>query len=402
MAISRLRMVRGEVETTFATENGSHSWLGVRAIDPQLTMEQQLHPQQYVQQRITQFPGAHLLGRRSGRLSFGMYLCGDGTPLSVAAATTGDTLHSLVKLAMGGASSAQGSAAKAGCTLSTINVNTSANFSAGAAIMAPTGTSQAREISVIKSIANSTLTLEWKMSSAATTAEKVFNSFSYYIDPAATTTWQFQCVGEAGSSIDSFLCLGCVGGFSFTNLLGLDGPPQINFDLQVTRWETDVVAITATTTYDCGADPLNTATQMQCFYQDENTTTRTFLPVSNVEINPGIVWTPLYARGQGDTEHVERIRMTRVEPTVTFTTDAAAAYWTELNSQTVKRFALLFGATEGYSWVIDIPRAYVQTVPVRAEHAEQTAVTVTLRAKEDDAGAATSAMLRSPLRIHRL
>jgi hypothetical protein len=399
MSVSRLYLLQGEAEDAFGTENAVPALTDIRALDPVLTLEQQVHQNAERQARITQFAG-HTLGRKSGRVGFSVYMRGDGVALTAAATPAKDSLQSLIELALGGGQMGDGGTCITGCSsTSIIMVNTAmaTSFTAGQAVMvAGTGTDGGNEISVLKSRSQKTWTLEYALSAAPASTAKVYNSYTAYVDPAATTTWQFKGVGADAD--DVFYMYGCVGGFTFADLLGLEDVPKISFDFFASKWvkTTDTLAAG---TFDGGA-LLGTSNDLEVHYQTDDTSTRNLIAVSSLEVNPGVTWTPLYARGSGDVEHVERIRLTRCEPTVTFTADAGSAFWSVFSAQTAKRITLMFGKTAGQSWCIDIPRAVMSTVPARAEHAEQTAITVTLRGLEDDTAA--TAIGRSPIRIHRL
>jgi hypothetical protein len=392
-------LFQGEAEDSFATLNAVPALLDVRAIEPALTLEQQVHANNEKQQRITQFAG-HTLGRKSGRVSFGTYLRGDGVALTSSASPVKDTLQSLLEIAMGGGTNGAGGACVAGCTstlLVMVNTAMATSFSAGQAVLvASTGTSNTHEMAVLKSRSTSAWTLEYALSSAPASTSVVWNAYTAYVDPAATATWQFKGIGEDGN--DKFWMLGCAGGLTFADLLGLEDVPKVQFDWMATKWLKTSATMTSGS-YDGGA-LLGTSNDLEVHFQDDGTSTRNLISVSSLEINPGITWTPLYARGNDDIEHTDRIRLTRCEPTVTFTADAGSQFWTEFNLQTTKRLTVMSGKTAGQSWCIDIPRCVASVVPARAEHAEQTAVTVTLRALEDDA--ASTALGRSPIRVHRV
>lgn len=406
MGIDRLRLIQGELETAFATENGSHTWQDIRAIDPVLTRGQVMHDVMENKQRITQGVD-QVLGRMSegSRLAFGCYLRGDGVALDAAATPADDALQGLLKLALGGSSSGAGSVIDgAASTTTVINVTAGhgVRFSAGAAIMVEdAGGAGINECSVIESISTDALTLKYALSNAPVTAgKKVWNSYTAYVDPAATGTWQFTDIGD--DNAEEWLALGCVGGIAIQDLLqsAAGQLARVNFDFHVTSWEQDTLALAAGT-YD-GADLLGTAEDMRIQYQTHGTTTRNLISVSSLDVVPGITWTPRASRGNGDVEHIDRIRMTGIAPTVTFTADPSAAYLAAHTARTAKSLFIMFGRTAGSSWIIELPKIKIQAPPPRANQAEQIAHQPSFRCHEDDCGTATTAMMRSPIRIHRL
>lgn len=396
MGIDRLRLLSGELESAFCTENGAHSWADIRATDPRFARAQVPHGITEAQQRLQQFAGT-VLGRKStSRLTFGASLRGDGTALADGTAPSADTLQSLLKLALGNTSApGQGSTCAAGCTTTVINVaaGEGARFLAGHAIMIN------GEISVIESISTDALTLKHALSSAPSASDDVYNSYTAYIDPSASATWQFRALAD-----DSALCwllLGCVGGVTLGNLLQLDGTlPQVLFDLFVTGWETSGDSLSAGS-YD-GGDFLGTAESMEIIFEDHGTSTRTTVAASSLEVNPGVTWTQHVARGSSDSEHVERYKMTGAAPTASLTVDPASGYDTDWSSQTQRALLVTFGATAGRSWAIEVPRCKMSALPAEGAHAEQNAHSVTLRGYEDDCGAGTSALERASFRLHRV
>jgi hypothetical protein len=393
-------LLNGEYESAFCTENGSHSWFAQAAIDPILSRERQTHVRSEAQARVTQFPG-HVLGRKGGKLTFGRYLAGDGTALASGVSPTDDSLQELLEVCLGASTSAQGGTTTTGSTTTSIVLSTGhgSRFSAGAPIAVEDGGGTGiYQVSVIESISTDTLTLAWALSNAPATGKSVVNSYCAYVDPAATATYQFQMLGS--NAADQFLALGCVGGFSFADLLGLSGPPVVNFDLGVTEWQTESGTLAAGT-FD-GADPIATNVQTTVLYGSHGTSTRSAISISDLTISPEIVWSPLYARGNADHEHVDRWRITSCRPTASFTADVASGYLTDYEAQTAKRLTVISGVTPGSITVIDIPRVVISALPTRASHAEQTATAVQLVAKEDDASTATTALMRSPIRIARL
>lgn len=407
MGIDRLRHIKGEVEVAFATENGSHSFASIRAIDPALTRGQVMHDIMTNRQRITQGIN-QVLGRKSAdsKLTFGHYLRGDGVALDASASPDPDSLQLLLKLCMGGTPTygAGSTINGTGSTTTVVNVAAGhgARFYAGGAIMVEdAGGTGINECSIIESIATDALTLKTALSNAPTTAgKKVWNSYSAFIDPSATATWQFQDCSD--DDAEEWLALGCVGGFTLADLLQSEAGQlaRLNFDLLVTHWEQDVLSLAAAT-YD-GADLLGTTESMRIQYQTHGTTTRNLISVSQLDVNPGITWTPRVSRGNGDVEQIDRIRMTACAPTASFTADPSTAYLTAHTARTAKCLQIYFGRTPGSSWVIELPNLKVVSVPTRASQAEQVAQQVSFRAFEDDCGDASTAMMRSPIRIHRL
>jgi len=403
MGIARLRGVEYESESAFAVENGAHSWTDIHAIDAVMQTSQVAHPRAENKSRLTEKSPA-VLGRKSGsRLTFGHYLVGDGVPLTSAASPANDSLQNLLELSMGGSTSAAGSQTAAGCTTSVINVTAGqgSKFSAGMAIMVEdAGGAGINEMSIIESVSTDALTLKHALSNAPSSGLTVWNSYTAYLDPSATATGQFRCVRDHTASI--WLALGAVGGFTLQDLLQFEAGqlPKIMFDLLVTKWEQDTGALAAGS-YD-GADPLITSAGMECHYQTHGTATRNLISVSQINLGPGHTWTQLMARGNGDVEHVDRVRMTGVEPVVDFTADPSTAFLTAQAARTEKALALMFGRTPGSSWIIEIPKFTIDNPPEDAEHAEQNAQRVVGSWLEDDCGAADSALTRSPFRIHRL
>lgn len=403
MGIARLMLLKGVTEATFGHEVTSASTYDIEAIDPQLNADQLMHESAENQQRITQFAG-YTLGRKSNsRVTFGVYLKGDGVALSSGATTTGDSLNALLLHSMGGRDAGKGSVISAATTTS-VTVTTSgcgAKFLPGKAILVETSSATAEwQQTIVRSCTTSTgvIHLEVKLSAVPGAGAKVINSHSYYIDPSATATYQFRAHGD--DAADIWLMLGCIGGFSIADLLQIEAGqlPRLNFDYGVTEWQKETGTLAAGS-FD-GAALLGTTSEMEIHYQTHGTYARNLISVSAIDPQPNITWTMLPARGNADHQHVDRWRMTGVAPSVSFTADPAAAFWTVHSAQTEKRVTIMFGKTPGSSWCIDLPRLVMSAVPQRGTHAEQVATQCAFRALEDDAAA--NALGRSPIRIHRL
>ena len=400
MGIERLRLVNGEVESSFATENGAHSWTSFRAIDPQVTPGQLMHDELENKARITQGI-EQVLGRKSegSRLSFGLYLRGDGDALTSGASPSDDALQSLLGDCMGGSRSGDGTTIASTSTTTVLEcTHTSGLAAGGACLVEDAGGSGINQIGLIESISGTSVTLKNALSNAPSTGKVVWGAYTSYVDPSATDTWQFRALGDAAADI--WLLLGVIGGFGLANLLQINELARINFDLFCTSWEKDVATLDSGT-FD-GGDMLETSEAMEIHYQNHGTTTRNLISVSALEVNPGIVWTPLNARGNADVQHVDRIRMTQCTPTVNFTADPSSAFWTIHSARTAKYLAIMFGRTAGQSWCLELPNIKTMQAPARGSHAEQIATQCGFRCFEDDAGDADSALTRSPLRLHRL
>jgi hypothetical protein len=339
---------------------------------------------------------------RDSRLAFRRYLVGDGDALNTGAVPADDGTHLLLETAMGGGYSAAGSTilgAGATTTVLPVQVGHGARFRAGTAVMVEgTASDGTNEISVIQSVAGDSITLEYALSTAPADGESVWNSYTTYIDPSATATLQAQLLGEVAA--DQWLGLGVYGGFQLQNLLQLDDVAQLAFDLAVSKWEADTGTLAAGS-YD-GASPLGTNQDLQIQWQVHGTTTRNLISLSQLDVDPGITWTPLYARGNADKEHVDRVRMTACRPTATFTADVDSAFQTVFAAQTYQLLSIMFGRTPGSSWCVCIPRAKIAQVPARGIHAEQTATQVNLIACENDSDDASTALMRSPIFISRI
>jgi hypothetical protein len=403
MGIARLRELTGESESTFGVENGAHSFADVRAFDVSLTNDQTMHDEMVNRARVTTVL-EQVLGRKSAnsRLGFSCYLRGDGVALASGATATDDTLQDLLTLAMGGTTSDEGGTVS-GATSTTIAIDVQAGegsrFGSGRAIMVEgTGPNGENEISIVESVTSDTLNLKIALTNAPTDGDNVWNSYTSYIDPSSTTSWQFQALGD--DAADIWLALGCVGGFTLGNLLSIQDLPRIAFDLFVASWEKDSGTMAAGS-YD-GGDLLGTTEGMEIHYQTHANTTRNLISCSALDIVPNITWTPLNARGNADVQHVDRVRMTSVEPTASFTADPSSAFWTTHTAQTDKLLAVMFGRTPGQSWCIELPKIRISAAPQRAEHGEQVATTCNFRAYEDDAGGLSTALALSPFRLHRL
>lgn len=381
-------------------ETNTHVWIDVAASDVELGRERQTHRRMERTQRLTQIQ-ENVLGRRGCTLSFGHYLQGDGVALDTGASAADDSFQTLLETVLGGGYAAAGSTCAAGSTTTVLNVQGGhgARFRAGTAILVEgTGHGGRNEMSVIRSVATDAITLEIALTNAPPATRNVWNSYTAYVDPAATATLQALLTGDA--SADVFLALGLAGGLTLSDLLQTDQIARAMFALTGARWETDVDTLAAAT-YD-GADPLGTAEEVEICWEDHGTQTRSLISCSALDIVPGVTWTHLYARGNADVDHCDRVRLTKIEPTATLTADVDADFLTDYEAQTLKALTIMNGRTAGSSWCVCIPRCVVSAPPPRAVHGEQTANTIQIQARENDAGDASTALMRSPIFISRL
>jgi hypothetical protein len=381
-------------------ETNTHAWTDIEASDIELARERQTHRRIERTQRLTQIQ-SNVLGRRGCNLSFGHYLKGDGVALDTGASASDDSLQTLLGTALGGSYSAAGSTTAAGCTTTVLNVQGGhgARFRAGTAIMvAGTGRGGRNEMSVIRSISTDAITLEIALTNAPPASRAVYNSYTAYVDPAATQTLQALLTGDA--TADVFIALGLAGGITFSDLLQTDNPARVMFALAGASWDDDVDTLAAAT-YD-GADPLGTAEEVEICWEDHGTQTRSLISCSALDVVPGVTWTHLYARGNADVDHCDRVRLTKVEPTASLTSDVDADFLADYEAQAVKMLTVMNGRTAGSSWCLCIPRCVISAPPPRAIHGEQTANTIQIAARENDAGDASTALMRSPIFISRL
>ena len=378
-----------------------HDWVDVHASDIELTREQQVHRRMERTQRLTQRQG-NIHGRRSCSLRFGHALQGDGVALDAEANPVDDSLQTLLNACLGGGYAAAGSTVLGGDATTTVipvQEGHGVRFRAGTAVMVEgTGPGGRNEISWIEGVAADDITLAIALTAPPADGGAVWNSHTSYLDPAATTTLQSLLTGEAVA--DTFLVLGLAGGLTLEGLLQLEAPARALFELAGVRWETGVDTLAAGT-YD-GADPLGTGEDVEIHWQDHGASARSLLNCSALEIVPGVTWTQLMARGSEDREHVSRVRITRAEPTASFTADVDADFLADFTVQTEKMLLLANGRTPGSSWAVCLPRCRINAVPPRGEHGEQTASQVSIEALENDAGDASTALMRSPIFISRL
>ena len=405
-AIEALRLLKIETEDAFNTENAAPALEDVRAIEPVFTRTKQVFRRAQRLQRLTMDPG-RVHGRSEGNVTFGHEFVGAGTALSESVVAASDTLQKIMSACLGASYGTWGSTAAGGgnTTVFDVAAGEGTRFRAGTAIMCEgTGTGGVNEIGVIKRVAGDTITLEFALTSTPGAAAVIWNGYTSYIDPSGSTTLQAQMLAEANAS--EFLALGMVGKIKPENLLQLDnGPALLNFDLVMGKWETDAGTLAAGS-YDEPA-PLNTTEDLRIQYQTENTTTRNLLSVSALDIDPRMSWTLFHARGNGDINHADRVKMTGgvatdSGPMATFTADVDSAFLTAFDNKTTKMLCIMYGRTPGQSWCICLPRCEVVQVPGETAAEEQTASEVTLNALENDSGDASTALMRSPFFITRL
>jgi len=403
MGSANVYQLQGEFEDSFCEENAAPALKDIRAIGAKADLDEQVHVREENIQRLTQYAG-HVRGMRSGKLAFEHYLVGDGVELDEGATPTDDPLQEMLTVCMGGSYSDEGSVTAGAPTTTVIDVGAGEGirFEPGQAVLFEDGGgSGIYEASIIESISTDTLTLAWALSNAPAAAKKVINGYCAYIDPSGTDTYQFSCIGD--DNAHEWLLLGCWGGFKLSNLLQVDSVAKLAFDWTATDWEQDTAAL-ATASFE-GADPLPTNEQMEILFGNHGTSTRSRLSCSKLEIDPKVLEAhgAYHARGNLDHQGVDRVRMSkRINPTATIAPDASTAYLAAFNAATAKRLTVIIGNTPGQTIVIDLPKVYINTLPKDGAADDQLTTSINLIADEDDAGDASTAIMRSPIRITRL
>lgn len=266
-------------------------------------------------------------------------------------------------------------------------------------------------MSVIKSVSTDAITLEFALSSAPAEGADVWNCYAYYIDPSQYATLQGQLVGEAVA--DRWFACGIYGPVTFENILQLDEVATCKFEFAVTQWDEDIVAAGCVAGVYDEAYPAGTSSEMDIVVVDENTTTRTLVSMSALDINPNLVWTPHHARGASEHEHCVRVRQTGGAavgsgPTVKMTVDIDSDFVTDWEAKTKKMICAMSGRTAGSAWAIIVPRAQIVQAPERGAHSEMTAYNLSFEACENDAGPdssgaqSSSYLMRSPIVLCRI
>lgn len=343
-----------------------------------------------------------------------MYLAASGVPLtdaSVAPSVPRTSLGKLGKSVFGGWRGDKGDVALAGSTTAIVKATVGTRFTAGGAIVIPTGAASALEMREIKSIATNDLTLKMLTSNALATAAAIHNCETIYPEDHGSITDSLAFLVESVQRKDVWWLRGCQAVGGFTMELPQGDKPTISFAMKAaghyhdTEAGTPIAGSLGAATYT-DADP-SIFFKSEIQWQTAGTTTRQVLDTYSVSLSPSWGFEPIPS--VGGLNGIAGYFPTKPEPCLTGTivvrVDASAPYdetaiKTEWTARTKKSLFIQIGNVAGYIVGISVPCVQITGVK-RAVGGSLRAWEISFKALEDEnATDQTTAIRRAPWRIH--
>ncbi len=349
-----------------------------------------------------------IVSRRANELSVETDLMPTGTALAegVTPAYTNHALGIILKAILGGYEADQGDVEAGTSTTTQLDVTTSgARFAAGGAVGALVGGNlEARSIA---GIVGQALTPRVAFSAAPTAASAVYNAHTFYLTDDPSTSLQF--VIETADRDDIWWLTGdqCTGlsfDLSLTQLarmtLGLSGANYYH-DTEVASPISGSPISRATLT---DGDPIPFVDSSAIFVTaGAGATAITEIDCSTITVTPAITFEPIST--PSGVNGIRRMKLRPAKPilTVEFTIPFEdISYFTQRDARTKKSLFIQVGNTAGGTALIDLPNLQIQNVQ-RSDSEGLHGLTVTCQALEDEwATDQTTALRRSPFRVHLL
>lgn len=396
-------------EGTFAVDGtgtlGNYTYLPFNEGTAQITLTTAEHdPLNSVASRVE--AREWVLGKKSATLTFTMNLSPTGTAAASGVTAISGPLGKLLKAVMGGENLGVGTTFTGG-TAEVPTVTSAAGLAVGAAIgwANAAGTVEWREI---ESISGTSITLKQAFSGAPANATICYACASYHFTEDPSETLQFLVEGV--ESDDRWLLLGgqAVGGVTFDLAVSGDGIPTATFNFTFANYKRSnettgtVTGALASPTYAGYSPIVGHVGELRAFVVG----TATLSDASIVHCS-ALAWNPKIAFGPvpspKGTNGVHRWRALRASPPIegsfdTFYEDLT--WWTARDDKARRHLQYTCGTAAGAAIVFSAPCVQI-TNPQRSAGGELAGQTVSYRGRRDiDVGASTTALAKSPARIH--
>lgn len=356
-------------------------------------------------QTLQQYIGGHVLqvhGPRSATLTVNVPLArhgilADTTTPSVDADQS--CLIRMLKSGLGGYDGDnQGSTSAAGSTASVINVQAGhgSRFFAGGALAweNPTGQLEMREI---ESISTDAITLKHALSAGPANTDPIYNATTLYINEATPTSGQFRAIGKDAD--DAWSIRGCqLSSIGLTTAMGQI--PVVALTYTCAEWVNMGSGSLAGVTY-ANHIPIS-FNSGEFLYQTVGTVTRNILGIREITWQPAVSWTPV--RSPSGTNTIASFEMAHASPMMQGSFSPYYADQTHHDAwvnRTKKHLALSIVDADDGGWLLTAPTTQLGPVTAPQDAEGLSAQIVPFRCLlDEDTGAQTTALLRSPFRWH--
>ena len=406
-SVQRLRVWS---ESSFATDGtgtlANYTDVPVREGTGTMTLTlDSLDPMQQVQSRVEY--REEVLGKRSATLQFTLNLAPTGTAAASGIAAVQGALGLLLKATYGGETLGTGTTFTGG-TATIPTVTSAAGFLAGGAI-GWSNASGVLEVREIESIAGNSITLKHAFSAAPTNAQVAYAAATYSFTEDPQESLQF--IVEGVEAQDRWVLLGgqAVGGVTVAIDPSGAALPSIQFSMTFANWldSTECAgSITGTignATYSNYSPIVGQAGELRAFVVGASTlTTSSIVHCSALAFSPKVVFVPVTS--PSGTNTIYRWRAGRAMPPVegSFTTFFQDyTWWSARAAKSDYDIAYQMGQAAGSTVVITAPTVQIVNPQRVADGNQLAGQAVAFKGRRDtDTGASTTALAKSPTRIH--
>lgn len=406
-SVQRLRVLS---EASFAADGtgtlGNYTDVPMREGSGTMTlMIDSLDPQTQVQSRVEY--REEVLGKRSATLQFTLNLAPTGTAAASGISAVQGALGLLLKATYGGETLGTGTTFTGG-TATVPTVTSAAGFLAGGAI-AWTNGSGVLEVREIESIAANSITLKHAFSAAPTNAQVAYAAATYSFTEDPQESLQF--IVEGVEAQDRWVLLGgqAVGGVTLAVDPSGAALPSIQFSLTFAKWldstecAGSITSTLGTASYTNYNPIVGQAGELRAFVVGASTlTTSSVVHCSALSFAPKVVFVPVTS--PSGTNTIYRWRAGRVMPPVegSFTTFFEDyTWWSARAAKSDYDIAYQMGQAAGSTVVITAPTVQIVNPQRVADGNQLAGQAVAFKGRRDtDTGASTTALAKSPTRIH--
>lgn len=412
--VQAVQRIRAFSEATFGADSSASvgSFTDLPIIEGTATMElriDELDPGQLVQH--IDDGRKRVLGKRSATLSMQMNIAPTGTAASNGVTSVTSGLGLMLKAVMGGEALGEGSVAAGGSTAIVINVSSGdgAQWASGK-IMGWTNSAGITEWREVESVNTNAVTLKRGFSGAPSTSDPLYNASTYYMTANPSESLAFLVEGL--ESDDRWLLTGgqATGGMTIAVDLTGNQLPRITFSLSFADWyasdetSSDLTGALSPASYSAYNPIVGEAGVYEVWDVGLPTfSTTQAIHVSALSFEPHIAFAPYTSpSGVNTIERWVKTRNTDSPIQGQWTTGyESLTWWNARKSRSDLAQTYTAGTSPGSAIILSAPTTQILN-PQRAADASALAAQVIQwkGRRDEDAGASTNDLAKSPHRIH--
>jgi hypothetical protein len=356
-------------------------------------------------QTLQQYIGGHplqVLGPRAGTMTVTVPLARTGILADTSTPSVDSDQSAIIRMLKSGFGGYdgdnQGSTSAVGSTASVINVQAGhgSRFFAGGAMgwVNPAGILEMREV---EGVATDAVTVKHAFSAAPSNTNPIYNATTIYINEASPTSVQFRAIGKDADDAWA-ICGAQIQSIQINTPVGQI--PTLSITYQFAEWINKGSGSLAGVTYSNFVPYAFNQGEFQA--QVVATATRNIQCIREFSLQIGLTWTPV--RCPNGVNTIQSFDMAHVSPMVQGSFGIYYADQTWHNAwinRTKYHLALSIPDADDGGVLITIPTAQIGPVTAPADAEGFSGQTVSFRGMlDEDTGAQTTALLRSPFRMH--